>query len=77
MRGYARKWNCRICRESQDTIDKPQTIVCDDCLLLVAERLCGIGLGLPLNTMGVDEAYWLRQARYVVAPLMTRWKEPS
>jgi predicted amidophosphoribosyltransferase len=75
--GYSSVWDCRICKDRQETMDTPKMQVCEDCLRPVADYLCRAELGKPPNTPGVDEQYWLIRANAVIFPLMRRWKNPE
>lgn len=75
MTGYSRRWDCRICKESQESIDYPNVEVCEACLRPVAVALCRHGLGVALTSEGVDEGHWMRKANDLVGPMFKRWAE--
>lgn len=73
MTGYTRQWNCRICKEHQETIDNPKEGICDKCIFEVAKVICASEIGKLLTTPGIDEKYWMRKASFLVGTLMQRW----
>ena len=74
MTGYSRRWDCRICKESQESIDYPVVEVCEACLRPVARTLCHDVLGVTLASEGVDERYWMGKADRLVGPMFKRWR---
>jgi hypothetical protein len=71
------RWHCRICHEQNDTDISPNVPVCDKCVQPVAAYLCKEELNIDLNVRGVDKAYWMDQARFLVALTVKRWKHIS
>jgi hypothetical protein len=75
MTGYTRHWDCRICLDPQETMDYPNTPVCERCLRPVAERMCANVRGQTLMGEGIDVDYWMAKASRLVLVLMQRWKQ--
>lgn len=67
-------WFCRICNEAQSTVERPNVPVCVNCVMPVAAHLCKEELGVKLGARGVDQSYWMGQARFLVALMVKRWK---
>lgn len=74
MTGYTRKWTCVVCDTKQESIDYPKMCVCDSCLRPVAQLICKDEIGVPLDTAGVDQEFWMRKADRIVLPMMRRWR---
>jgi len=74
MAGYSSTWDCRICKQSQTTVDCPKARVCEDCIRPIAERLCYDAIEKNYNTPGIDRGYWDIKAYDQVNFLMRRWK---
>lgn len=74
MTGYTHQWNCRICKEHQDTIDTPKYLVCYKCVENLAVTLCSNEMSMRLNTPGIDKDYWIDKAHNLVNVLFGRWK---
>lgn len=77
MSVYTAKWTCWICVEPQETMGRPiGPEVCEKCLRPLADRLCRDELGndVTLARRGIDEEYWMRQARGVAVVLLKNWK---
>lgn len=77
MSAESRRWDCNVCKEPQESIDRPKLQICEDCLRPVAERLCHKALSVPLNTPGVDQEYWMHGADALVGPMFKRWRDAS
>lgn len=74
MAGYTQHWDCRICKEPQDTDGTPKHHVCIDCLENLAETLCCNKLNHSIHHPGIDKNYWVLEADKLVNVLFKRWK---
>lgn len=75
MSGY--KFFCRICHEDCTVDTHPNVPVCDKCVRPIALYLCKEELNVDMNVRGVDQEYWLDQARFLMALAVKRWKPIS
>lgn len=73
MSAESKRWTCLICNTRQESVDRPRMEVCEDCLRPVAAKLCDEGLGVKLDSLGIDAEFWMRRADAVVGPMMRRW----